>query len=127
MRVKVGSVKERRANATVVAFDSSFGGASAYWIGTAPVEGASYDVEMEVSGVLTWGAEIAEATVGESIFEEEGCVCLVGSVQSLSNDGVAVVQLGNDIVLVETVCMLPVVPRRVKMRVPKIMLFDTNT
>lgn len=124
MRIQVLSIKEIQVDATTVAFDSPLGGASASWLGTVPVEGASYDVELEIPVVLTWGAEIAETTASESILAGEGCVCLVGVLQSLSDDGVAAVQVGGDIVLVETVGDLFIAPLRVIIRVPEIRLFD---
>lgn len=126
MQIHVSNIREVQAGAATIIFDSPLGRAYGCWVGEVPDEGASYEVELEVPGVLTWGAEIAETMAGESIFEEGGRVCLIGCVQSLGADGVAAIRLGNDIVLVEIAGVPSTVPRRVIVRVPQINLFDAG-
>lgn len=126
MRIHVRHIGEVQADGVTIAFDSSLGSASARWVGELPDEGASCEVELEVPGVLTWGSEIADTLADESIFEEKGRVCLVGCVRSLSDDGVAAIQVGHDIVLVEIAGAPREVSRKVVIRVPEIKLFDTG-
>jgi hypothetical protein len=126
MRIRIDRVQDVRPGSATVSFTSPLGIATARWIGTVPDEGACHDVELEVPGVLTWGSEISETTAGASISEEMGQVCLVGCIRSLSDDGVAAVQIGSDTVLVEMRGSHVAVPRKVVIRVSEIRLLDVN-
>lgn len=126
MRIRVNQIRRALGETAMVTFESALGRASALWMGPAPEEGAEYDVEVEVPGVVTWGSEISETLAEESICEEDGRVCLVGRVQSLSDDGVAAIQLGGDVVLVELADAPRAIPRAVLIRVPEIRLFDAR-
>jgi hypothetical protein len=126
MRIHVSEIRSHRADIAIVKFESPLGGATAQWAGTKPDIGALYEVELEVPGLLTWGSDIVETLARESIYEEGGRICLVGCVQSLGDDGVVAIQVGNDIVLVETVGAPSAIPRRVLICVPEIKLFDID-
>ncbi|WP_092949427.1 hypothetical protein [Roseateles sp. YR242] len=107
-----------------VTFESALGWGTAQWVGTRPEEGASRQVEMAVPGVLNWGYEVAETHQDESIFEEQGRVCLVGRVRWSSEDGITAVQVGSDLVLVEIANCPGIVPAQLIIRAPRVQLFD---
>jgi len=126
MRIQVSEVRYHRADIATIKFESPLGEGTAQWAGAKPDIGALYEVELEVPGLLTWGSDIVETLARESIYEEGGRICLVGCVQSLGDDGVAAIQVGNDIVLVETTGAPSAVPRRVLICVPEIKFFDID-
>lgn len=107
-----------------VTFESPLGWGTAQWVGSRPEEGASRQVEMAVPGVLTWGYEVAETHHDESIFEEEGRVCVVGRVRWSGEDGVTALQVGNDLVLIEIANAPGMVPQQLIIRAPRVQLFD---
>ena len=127
MRLRVKRIVEIKPDAATVSFSTHLGDASGQWVGELPTVGGNYEVEIEVPGVLKWNTEISETqrTV-ESVFEENSQVCIVGRLQSIDDDGVAAIQLCNDILLVEIVGTPSSIPCEVLIRVPLLRLFDTR-
>lgn len=126
MKIGVLEVQSSENTVSTVIFDSALGKATAYWRGRAPTKGIEYDVELEIPDVLTWGVDVFPTDAPASIYEEGGRVCLAGEVRSADDDGVIALALQSHILLVEIRNLPTVMPSRVLIRAPQVLLFDTG-
>ena len=84
----------------IVQFCTSFGIATGHWMGDAPLVGSRYNVEIELDGVLTYGVEVTIS--GSNIYHLESLiddkVRIIGLLESLDDDGYAILRLDGNIV-----------------------------
>ena len=127
MKLHINQVINAQAESATVSFSSTYGNATSRWVGTPPEVGCDYDVEIDVPGILRWNTEISKAqTSVQSIFEDDGKVCIFGQLKSIDEAGVAVIQLHDDMILVEVKGIPSPIPDYVLIKVPFLQLFDAN-
>ncbi len=86
-----------------VEFNSEFGQARGRWSGTLPVPGQTYYVELDVDKVLTCGSDLVAVGDGHqtSIHCEGDSAILVGLLERVEDDGVAILRLGQSVIMLE--------------------------
>lgn len=111
----------------LVVFDSEYGSARARWGDQVPEAGLEYQVEIEIPGVLHWGSDIISTSGAQpSIQSEADKMLLVGVLESASEDGVAVVRLGDTTFMIETNGPAPSVGSNLLIQVNELILYDTR-
>jgi hypothetical protein len=107
-----------------VRFVSRFGEAMARWASTTPVVHEAYDVELNVTGYIEWSR--TEIVVGERVFSismtPEG-IRLCGAIDSVRDDGVVALRLGDSLVLLESIGEPPPVGSNVCITVNEVELY----
>ncbi|MEJ5061934.1 MULTISPECIES: hypothetical protein [unclassified Pseudomonas] len=126
MKVTIESVTHLHAE-THVCFSTDFGGAIASWKGSPPKIGARYDVELDIDEIFVWGRNANPAS-GDvcSIGLVEGSIILTGNVISVGTDGVAAINVGGSVILLEIIQFSGAVPVFVDLKAEKISLFPTG-
>ena len=97
----------------------------ATWYGSEPEAGAERHVELEVEGVLRWGHDIREEPAGAPAIAMDGDeVEITGQITSITDEGVADLRVGGALVTVETEGSPPAVGAFVRLRIPRLALYD---
>lgn len=102
MKIKIKEIyKEKSENS--IHFSTDFGESKALWRGDKPEMNMEYYVEVDIPDILYWGrtitiAEEAKCFIGT---DQEKSI-LIGCLESVEEDGFAVVRLGESIVALET-------------------------
>jgi hypothetical protein len=91
----------RNDNEIKVSFSTEFGGAEAFWNGDAPRVGDEYAVEVEIAQTLQWGNTIKSSPAVASCitFDNDTGIVIVGQLESMDDDGFAVIHLGPSIII----------------------------
>jgi hypothetical protein len=126
MKVTIESVTHLHAE-TLVGFSTDFGSAIASWKGAPPKIGASYDVELDIEEIFVWDQNAIHAS-GDvcSIGLVDGSISLTGNIISVGTDGVAAIDVGGSVILLEIIRFSGAVPVFVDLKVEKISLFPTG-
>ena len=109
-----------------VVFSTEYGNATANWDGDLPEEGKEYFVEIEIGETLALGNNLkicneAKFTIGM----EHDSVFLTGYLESIEEDGYAVLRFGDSIVSLEIMGAIP--PESfVKVISDEVTLFDVK-
>ncbi len=103
MIVTIEKIIKNIENGYKVYFSNQYGNATAIWNGDKPLISKEYYAEIEVTGVLIWEKDIFKSDKINRIEElENGKVGLYGVLESIEDDGYAVVRIGDSIVAIET-------------------------
>lgn len=106
MRIKVMQVARNR-DGTIVTCGTTLGVATANWASRnrVPVEGAEYDVELDLDVVLERAKNmLPDDAAVPALFIEGDWVTLHATVEGVDDDGVAYLRLARDcLIMVETV------------------------
>lgn len=98
MRVQVNKVVPENSN-HLVFFSTDFGDAKAFWEGEKPIVNSEYQVEVDIDDTLFWHKDILKGDNGSySIQVKNNLVLISGNLDSVDNDGYAVLRIGDDIV-----------------------------
>lgn len=124
MRVQLHQIRRTQGELPTVTFESSYGWATAQWIGGPPVEGASRFVQLVIPAVLTWGYEVSRTKLNRMIFEEANRVCIVGRICSYTTDGRTVLELDGNLFAVEIANAPRHLSGRLILRTPQLHLLD---
>lgn len=102
MEAKVTAV-ENKGEEMIVTFSCDLGEGRAAWFGDEPETGKVYDVEMEFDDTLTWGRDIVPSKSREARMSiESGATRINARLESASEDGFTVVELGEDLYVLQT-------------------------
>ena len=126
MRITVTSVWDEEAGR--VGFKAEFGEGVGLWQGHPPQVGLTYEVELSVDDVLYWQRDLAPVQNGATpmIRVVDGGTELVGQLVEVHEDGVAVVQLGDSVVMLEVDGVSVSVPVWVKVGPVHLGVYDTG-
>jgi hypothetical protein len=128
MRIVVKNRIDER-NSVQIFFESEIGSGNGAWKskGVQPVTGESYDVEFEIPEILEWGVSIFKCETKKfSISSGEGCVNLMGKLESVDGSSVATIRVCDDIILVETSGDFEAFDGYVIVKSPQLNLYDIN-
>jgi hypothetical protein len=126
MKVTIDSLTQV-ATGTFVSFSTEFGFTIAKWAGSLPKIGELYDVELEIEESAIWGVTANPASVNRcSIGLIDGSIRLSGNVISVDIEGVAGIEVGGSIILLEIIGFSGKVPMFVDLKVEKISLYPTG-
>ena len=82
-----------------VQFSTDYGSATALWEGDLPISNRDYHVEIDIKDTLTWNRDILENDTGRySIQMQDSVVLFTGKLDSVENDGYAVLRMGGSII-----------------------------
>jgi len=82
----------------LVAFSTNYGNAIGTWEGEMPILDSNYDVEIDIDNVLLWGKEIINGKKSFNVsMNSKNEIILNGILDSLDEDGYAVLRLGSSI------------------------------
>lgn len=125
MKIKIEKVSIISGNRKV-GFSTEYGNAIANWDGDLPEEGKEYFVEIEIGETFTLGNNLKICDEGKfSIGMEEDSISLTGCLESIEEDGYAVLRLGDSIVSLEVIGAIP--PESfVKVISDEVTLFDVK-
>ena len=126
MRVTVTSLVDAKAG--LVGFTTQYGDGLGHWQGTLPKLGLSYEVELSVDAVLRSGRDLAPVHSGATpmIRVMDGGTELVGQLIDVGEDGVAVVQLGDSVLMLDMEGRAVSVPVWVKVGPVQLDVHDTG-
>jgi hypothetical protein len=100
MRITIKSIVDEKLKK--IQFSSDFGDATAIWIGDLPVYGKDYFVEMDTTGILTFGQDIDVSFVREfKIMQSNDEIIFNAQLEEIVEAG-ATLRLGDSLVLIET-------------------------
>lgn len=89
----------QRDDKIIVQFSTKFGSAEAIWVGDTPINGNVYTVELEISDTLAWCNDIIAADEENyKIYMDNGVMCLKGVLESIEDDGYAIIRMEDSIV-----------------------------
>lgn len=92
-----------QAQSYQVSFSTEYGNATALWRGNEPQVNKEYFTEFEIPDVLYWQKDIAATEeVPSIILSENGIVHIVALLESIEDDGYAVLRLGDNIISIES-------------------------
>jgi hypothetical protein len=109
----------------LVRFSCLVGTATAVWMGDPPTRGEKYQVECDVPGAATWGANFAASEETGALIEEKADgVFLRGRVEPGMTEGVVALTIGDGMVLVEVHGEHPdLTGTWVRLQVPRLALY----
>lgn len=87
-----------------VAFRSDLGVGHGIWPGDAPSPGERYDVELELPARLVWGTDIVPTPSMPPTISQNGEYVALQAVIETIDDNVAVLRLGDSLVMAEMTC-----------------------
>ena len=100
MHVTIKSVTD--AALQQVDFLTDFGPGIGIWKGLYPTNGQSYEVEVDIDTVLQTGVDIVVAAENAaSMRTVEDKAIIVGQLERNEDDGVAIIRMGNSVLMVE--------------------------
>ena len=98
MRVQVNEVIPENSN-NLVLFSTNFGDAKAFWEGEEPIANREYQVEVDINDTLIWHKDILKDDIGNySIQLENNLILICGNLDSVDDDGYAVLRIGENII-----------------------------
>lgn len=111
-----------------VSFESPLGQGQGLWKeDMSPDVGSVCHVEIDVPGIFQWGFDLTPAEAELYALQADGeLVYLCVQVESLSDDGCLSVYLADDIVLLDTLGVPDSVHGFVRVRAPRIELYDAH-
>jgi hypothetical protein len=119
---------QKNKDKLLVSFSSEFGNADAFWDGVYPCEGEPYNVELDIEDTFTWGINIFKSnqTFSSIKYNKLSNIEIVGCLESLDEDGFAVMRLKNYIVTFFTDQLPDIQGSYVLIIVKKMTLFPYN-
>jgi len=110
-----------------VEFVSDLGSSIAVWVGEEPVQGGSYDVEIDIDDDLVWGEDIVTTSKSTCTISSSGNeFCLVAKVISYEDDGCLSVSLGSSVLLLDVEGAPENISGLVECKASEVKLFSTN-
>ncbi len=98
MRVQVNEIISEDSN-NFVLFSTDFGDAKAFWEGEEPVARREYQVEVDVNDTLIWHKDVLkDDNRNYSIELKNNLILISGNLESIDDDGYAVLRIGDSIV-----------------------------
>jgi hypothetical protein len=99
MKIKVNSARVE-ASKCLVGFSTDYGDADAVWQGDAPEINRRYDVELDIDGALVWGESVLISKSKANVIKKkiDGLIVITGVLDSLDDDGYAVLRIGDSII-----------------------------
>lgn len=98
MRVRIKEIGKENPN-NLVLFSTDFGDAKAIWEGEEPTINNEYQVEVDINETLIWNIDIIRVENGYySIQIENDIIHISGSLDSLDDDGYAILKIGESII-----------------------------
>ena len=98
MEVLINEIRQEGLN-IIVFFSSNFGDAKGFWIGENPKINEFYQVEVDINDKLIWNQNIIKNIEHNySVHLINNLICISGLLDSLDNDGYAVLRIGDNIV-----------------------------
>jgi hypothetical protein len=98
MRIRIEEAIFANKN-ILVCFSSDFGNAIAHWNGEKPIVNEEYQVEVDISETLEWEKDVEFEKDGkDSIHLKNQGAFISGCVDSIDEDGYAVLRLGGNII-----------------------------
>ena len=97
MLIKVAAILAEHPGLTV-SFLTDLGGAVGIWQGESPTVGATCHVELEADGIFTFGERAIQSDADHpSIAFANGMIRITGILESLEDDGFAVIRLADSL------------------------------
>ncbi|ANF97188.1 hypothetical protein [Paenibacillus bovis] len=125
MRIEIEKTNIVHGNCKVH-FSTEYGKAVAYWNGELPEEGKAYIVEIEIEEILVLGENLEICDEYQfRIGMEKETIYLTGYLESIEEDGYAILRLGESIISLEIKSPVPS-GSFVKILLDKITLFDVK-
>lgn len=101
MRLKIIDFKEEEGGKIIISFISPYGEAKAIWKGPTPILNNEYEVELDIGETFYCDDNITRSNKEiYSIDHSESCFLINGKIESLSEDNVASIRLGDSLILV---------------------------
>ncbi|MNJ49367.1 hypothetical protein D3C77_445910 [compost metagenome] len=129
MKIEIRSLKELNNN-TIVQFMTQYGEGTGIWQGLPPKVNEVYDVELEITDVLSWGDNIAACSASHYAIQITGkSYCYTGKLEAIHNEEdicVVTVRIDNSILLLETIGTPSEVGCFVTFTIHNILLYDTD-
>lgn len=98
MRVQVNEIIPENSN-NLVFFSTDFGDAKAFWEGEEPIANKEYQVEVDINDTLIWNKDILKGDNGNySIQLKNSLIHISGNLDSVDDDGYAVLRIGDNII-----------------------------
>ena len=98
MQIHVEKVKDKNVYGS-----TQFGNIRVIWEGNSPEIDKSYFVELDIEGVYTWGKDITLSCDNKcSILCDDKSICLTGTLESVDDDGYAVLRMEDFIIPILT-------------------------
>jgi hypothetical protein len=111
----------------IVRFDSHYGVAEGKWVGTEPKLNSEYYIEIDIPGLLEWGNQVIPIKENISqITSSKNRIYLSGILESVFDDGFAVLKIGDNIVAFELTGENYTTGTYVRIETDSISLFDIN-
>ena len=108
-------------------FSTEYGHAVASWDGDLPEKGKEYFVEIEISESLTLGSNLKICEEDKfAIGMEQDSIFLIGCLESIEEDGYAVLRIGESIVSLALAGTVPTESTFVKVVPDEVTLFDVK-
>ena len=128
MRITIAEILECEIQGTLIKFKTTFGSGKAIWRSVNnPNVLSTYDVEFEVDGALEWGLHILPTEVTEYLVAEDGeRVVLQGKVEMVGRDGVLVLRVGENLILLDTKGEALQAGSFVRVTVNNVAVYDSN-
>ena len=125
MRIIIKEIVDQTQGYTIN-FATEYGNASALWRGNQPKIHHEYIVEFEIPDVLCWQKDIVSTEEKYSIGTENNKFCLTGLLESIEDDGYAIIRIGDDIVPIETQGEPPALDTFVKLTTNTLFLYEVS-
>jgi hypothetical protein len=110
-----------------ITFSSPLGDAFGNWLGTPPIPGETYRVELSVEAPLVWGSDIEASPKEDYSLSSTGeKVILHALLENLEEDGLAFLRISNNLLMVSTLGSPPPVGTFVEAHIQNLTLVDIN-
>ncbi len=96
------------------------------WNGNKPKINNEYFAEFEIPDVLCWQKDIVSTKDKYSIGTENNKFCLIGLLESIEDDGYAIIRLGDSIVPIVTQGEPPALGTFVKLTTNTLLLYEVS-
>lgn len=102
MKIRVNNIISDNPDC-IISCTSKFGDILLTWKDSIPEISKEYDVEFDTDEILTWGDDISLTEESEpEIYMEKDAVVIIGTLESVDDDGFMVVRMENYILTFET-------------------------
>ncbi|MGE7955810.1 hypothetical protein ACQKQA_04270 [Pseudomonas sp. NPDC089530] len=127
MKVTILSAAQSDTERSFVEFSTFVGNGLAHWRARPTAKGQTHDVEVEIDDDFFWGKNIKSSAKASSSIENcQGTIHVTAKLISSEDDGLAVVELDNSIVMLSTNKKVDPPPEYVDFTATHISLYPTN-
>jgi len=103
VKIYINNIQRDVDKGFVIDFVSSYGEGVATYIGEKPAPNKECFVEVDIEGVLKWGEDIEKCSAKLYKIEKLGnLIWIYGTLESLDEDGYAILRIGESMVSLET-------------------------